>query len=144
MRIVKFGSLNSDRKGLTQPIMAAKAFSTAARAECLGWEDGFLIKNLNKTGEDVSFMQTADEDSDHRTAVVTTAAGETSIRSFRYGVRNGQLRLDPQHIASTSSARCVQRPSAFDIIPTRHEIAHALSSRLLRHQEIHHDQSLIY
>ena len=135
---------NSVRKGLTQPIMAAKASSTVAQVEFLGWEDGFLIKNLNKIGMDVSFMQTADEVSDHTTAVETTAAGETSIGSFRYGVRNGQLRLDPPHIASTSSARCVQRPSAFDIIPTRHEIAHALSSGLLRHQEIHNDQSLVY
>ncbi len=69
-------------------------------------------------------------------AVDTTAAGDTFIGYFLYGILNGQSIIDTLRVASAASALCVQRLGASDSIPTKHEVDQALATGSLGNLEV--------
>lgn len=69
-------------------------------------------------------------------ALDTTAAGDTFIGYFLYGILNGQSTLDSLRNASAASALCIQRLGASDSIPTKQEVDQALSTGLLGSLEV--------
>ncbi len=66
-------------------------------------------------------------------AIDTTAAGDTFIGYFLYGVLNNFSITESLELATTASAICVQHIGASDSIPTRDEVESIMSSGILGH-----------